>query len=296
MSDATVYLVPYLDGDWLGYGPLDASIGYGLLPPNRQEIVTNLKTAVGFWKERTGGKVVFGAHTGTYNRETFYCEPAFEQYRALIANGAEIAVHPHEERVRSSHAIDDVHHMDFIITWATNQLKDAGITPSALRIPYNGYVSELTRIAEKNGLLADMSSAPEFEKKLWCSDWRGAPATAFFLDYEDHRNGKPSGANRSPVLEIPLGWDGVEPRSKNYLYNEGVELEQLIAIWDAIHERAKREGPQTIYILSHLHAMAKPDLSDRLTQFLDHAFKNRGMPVSINEAYAMHKRGLQSAA
>ena len=98
MSDATVYFVPYLDGDWLGYGPLDADINYGLLPPDENEILGNLETAVPFMAECVGGKFVFGAHTGTYCREAFYSERALAFYRQFAANGGEIAVHPHEER------------------------------------------------------------------------------------------------------------------------------------------------------------------------------------------------------
>jgi len=281
---AAVYLVPYLDGDWLGYGPLDPGMDYGLLPPNEQEILANFETALGFWREHTGGKVVFGAHSGTYCRELFYGAPMIERYRALIAGGGEIAVHPHEERVRSGHFIDDLDHMRFIISWKRAQLQDAGIRPTALRIPYNGFVAGLTRIAEDNGLLVDLSGAPGFHRELWKADWRGAPASAWFLDYEEPANGAPPPGRRSRVLEVPLGGDG----EGNYLYNEATPLDDLVRVWDAIAARAAREGPQMVYLLSHLHAMGDPELKERLARFLGHAAAHGGSFLTPSEAYRLH--------
>jgi hypothetical protein len=286
MTSALVYFVPYLDGDWLGYGPLDPVMNFGLLPANRKEIHANLLTAVSFWRERTGGKMVFGAHSGTYCRDLFYEDDTIALYRDLVVEGGEFAVHPHEERVNAGHIIGDLDHMRYIITWKRQQLVDAGITPTALRLPYNGYVPGLTKIAQDNGLLVDLSAATNFVNPYWSSDWQGAPASAWRLDHSDHRNAE--GDKKSPVLEIPIGWDGVEPKSGHYLFNEQVPLERLLAIWDAIAERGRREGPQMVYILSHLHAMAKPDLSDRLTRLIEHAHANGGIAVAPSEAYRVH--------
>jgi len=289
MSNSTVWLVPYLDGDWLGYGPLDPELDYGVLPPNGREIQDNMAVAVDFWREATGGKVVFGAHTGTYCREAFYCEPMYALYRALAANGGEIAVHPHEERVKTGHAIEDLDHMRFVISWKRRLLAEAGITPTTLRIPYNAFVPGLTRIAEENGLLVDLSSAPGFAKELWRSDWRGAPASAHLLDYEDHRNGHPAAGRRSRVLEVPMAWDGRGTGSQNYLFNENVPLDGLCAVWDSVVDRADREGPQMVYLLSHLHSMADPELKERCARFLDYAQAHRGVAVAPSEAYRIHR-------
>lgn len=276
-----VYLVPYLDGDWLGYGPLDPGVDYGLLPPNEREIIANFETALGFWREHTGGKVVFGAHSGTYCRELFYSPPMLERYHALATNGGEIAVHPHEERVRSGHFIDDLEHMRFIISWKRAQLQDAGIRPTALRIPYNGYVAGLTRIAEDNELLVDLSGAPGFFREAWKADWRGAPTSAWWLDYDKPADGDAPPDRRSRVLEVPLGADG----AGHYLYNEVTPLEELVRIWDAIAARAEREGPQMVYLLSHLHAMGDPELMERLGSFLSHARAHGGAFLTPSEAY-----------
>ena len=288
MAEPLVYLVPYLDGDWLGYGPLDPDMNFGILPATRKEIDQNLKIAVGFWKERTGGKMVFGAHSGTYCRELFYEEPALQHYRDLIANGGEIAVHPHEERINAGHMIGDLEHMRYIISWKRQQLNDAGIRPTSLRLPYNGYVAGLTKIAEDNDLLVDMSAATGFVRDYWSANWKGAPATAFMLDYEDQTNPRAEGARRSRVLEIPMGWDGVASKVGHYLFNEQIELDRLIAIWDATVERAKRDGPQMIYLLSHLHSMPDPELYGRLSRLLDHALSHSGVPVTPTEAYRIY--------
>ncbi len=289
MSNPTVWFVPYLDGDWLGYGPLDAALNYGLLPPNQKEITDNMKVAVGFWKKQTGGKVVFGAHSGTYCREAFYCEPMYEHYRALAANGGELAVHPHEERVKSGHAIEDLDHMRFVISWKQRLLTEAGVKPTTLRIPYNGYVPGLTQIAEENELLIDLSSAPGFAKELWRSDWRGAPTSAYFLDHADHRKAPTAGGARSRVLEVPLAWDGQRTGVRNYLFNENIELDGLKAVWDAVVERARREGPQMVYFLSHLHSMADDELRERCARMLDHAIVHHGIPVTPSEAYKVYR-------
>jgi hypothetical protein len=271
MAKTAVYLIPYLDGDWLGYGPLDPTIGYGLLPPNEDEIIRNLSRAVGFWSEHTGGRMVFGAHTGTYCRELFYREPALGYYRELSKNGGEIAVHPHEERVASAHCIDDLQHMRFIISWKRRELLDAGIKPTAFRLPYNGYVAGLTRILEENNLLVDLSAAPGFVNSLWRANWKGAPFSAYYLDYDDPSNGSTEFGNKSQVLEVPMGCDGAGAGPQNYLFNEVLPVDHLIRIWDAIRRRAEKNGAQMVYFLSHLHSMGDPELTDRCSRFLRYA-------------------------
>lgn len=288
MGDALVYFVPYLDGDWLGYGPLDPSLNYGLLPPNEAEIRRNFTTAIQFWKEHTGGKVVFGAHTGTYCRELFYREPMLGHYRSLVANGGELAVHPHEERVRTGHFIEDLDHMRFIISWKRQELISVGLTPTALRVPYNGYVAGLTSIAEDNELLVDLSGAPGCVNDLWRANWKDAPLSAYFLDYEDQRIGNAPPGRRSRVLEIPLGCDGLDNGPKNYLFNEQIPLSELTRVWDAISQRGEAEGTQIVYFLSHLHSMGDPELKDKCARFLIYAQEHGGVPLTPSEAYARY--------
>lgn len=288
MKNGSVYFVPYLDGDWLGFGPLDPSLNYGVLPPDEEEICRNLETALGFWRTHTSGKVVFGAHTGTYCREVFYREPVLSYYRSLLANGGEIAVHPHEERVRSGHFIEDLDHMRFVISWKRKELVAAGITPTALRVPYNGYVPGLTKIAEENELLVDLSGAPGFFNDLWKADWKGAPLSAYFLDYEDQRIGEARPGRRSRVLEIPLGCDGFGSGVSNYLYNEQIPYDDLARVWDAIAKRARNQGPQMVYFLVHLHSMGDPDLKDQCARFLGYVQEHGGVPLTPSEAYARY--------
>lgn len=280
-----IHYIPYLDGDWLGYGPLDPQTNFGLLPPDAKQIHANLRASVGFWKSLTGGKVVFGAHSGTYCRELFYEPMAIEIYHELIANGGEIAVHPHEERVNGGHIIEHLDHMRYIISWKRRQLLDSGITPTAFRLPYNGYVSGITEILEGNELLVDLSGAPEFVNEYWRSNWEGAPASAWFLGYDDHADPAPKRASR--VLEVPLGWDGVAPKAGHYLFCEQTELDRLKQIWDAIVQRSEREGPQMVYFLCHLHAMPDPELSARIRGLVDHAEKSGALAITPSEAYAM---------
>lgn len=288
MGEPLVYLVPYLDGDWTGYGPLDPTLDYGLLPPNDAEVHRNFETALQFWRAQTGGKVIFGAHTGTYCRELFYREPMLGYYRVLLANGGELAVHPHEERVRAGHFIEDLDHMRFIISWKRKALFSAGLTPTALRMPYNGYVAGLTRIAEDNQLLVDLSAGPGCVNALWRANWQGAPLSAYWLDYDDPCIGDAPPGRRSRVLEIPLGCDGLGSGPGNYLFNEQIPFGELSRVWIAITQRAGVEGPQTVYFLSHLHSMGDPELKDRCARFLDYAQQHSGLPLTPSEAYARH--------
>jgi hypothetical protein len=46
-----------------------------------------------------------------------------------------------------------------------------------------------------------------------------------------------------------------------------------------------------IYLLSHLHAMADAEKSDRLSRLLEHAFSHGGLPVTPSEAYRIYCEG-----
>ena len=124
--------------------------------------------------------------------------------------------------------------MRFIISWKRQQFVAAGFMPTALRMPYNGYVPALTKIAEDNGLLVDLSSGPGCVNELWRANWNDAPLSGYFLDYEDPRLGHPRPGRRSRVLEIPAGCDGLGSTAGNYLFNEQIPLPEVTCVWDAV--------------------------------------------------------------
>ena len=171
-----VYLVVYLDGDWLGYGPLSPELNYGAPPPNMDEVASNMENAIAFMKENVGGKFVFGAHTGSYCRDAFFREPMLSMYRQVVANGGEIAIHPHEEKKAEGNFFTDTAHMRQIVTSKCNELAAVGLKATSFRGAYNGYTPELTGILEENGILVDLSSAPGLENPLWTAHWKGAPS------------------------------------------------------------------------------------------------------------------------
>lgn len=287
MTDADVYLVPYMDGAWAGYDPLSAEVGFSAPPFSLREVTDNLRRANDLMGETADGRFVFGVHTGVYCRHGFYAPPLLELYADLIAAGGELAVHPHEELVTQGTLVASTPHMEKIITDKTADLREAGLNPTSYRGGYCAYAPALTAMLEKAGIYIDLSAAPGQHNPTWSEYWENALPSAYYLCSDDPFHGD-CGHARSQVLEIPMGWDGRGASwAENYL-NEDSTLESMKATWQTILDRREVTGrPQIVYFMTHVFAVSDPKLYERCVGILNHAKENGGAIVTPSEAKAV---------
>lgn len=283
-----VCLVVYMDGDWKGYAPLSPEADYAAAPPDPQEIEDNVGHALEEMETKIEGKFVFGVHTGVYCRELLYGEPFMNLWKKLVAQGGELAIHPHEEVVRKGNLFQEKDHMEVVITSRWRDMAKEGLHPSAFRGGYSAYSNIVTPILERLGIGVDLSSMPGFENPLWGAFWKQAPLSAHYLCRTDYQHG---GCHhpRSKILEIPMGCDGLgDDLTRNYLYNEASSLKKLRRVWSAILERGQRSGQtQFVHFFCHLHAMGEERLRNRCLDFLDYALNHGAMVKTPLEAKSL---------
>lgn len=291
MTTPTVYLVPYVDGAWTGYDPLSPEANFSAPRAPLATIENNFRTVCELMGELVEGRFVFAAHTGTYCRDLFYREPMLSGYRQMLAHGGELALHPHEEVVGEGTLVTSAAHMRKVITDKAAELREAGLTATAYRGGYGAYSKFVTPVLEEEGIFVELSAAPGRENQLWSSCWREAAPSAYYLCSDDpfHRD---CNDERSPVLEIPMGWDGRGTElDRNYLWNEMASLESMKQTWSAVLERADASGePQIIHFLSHLFAMEDTELRERCSDFLRFALANGAEAVTPSGAKAVYDR------
>lgn len=282
--DSNIYLVVYMDGNWRSYDPLNGP-EYSLSRPDVDEIVTNLQMAMDVMKSTVDGKFVIGAHNGVYCRDIFYQEPLIGLWKKHIAQGGEVALHPHEEIVGKGTIFQEKKHMEYVVLSAYQTLLNAGIQPTAFRGGYNAYSNHVTPILERIGVGVDLSALPGYQKPEWDAFWTEAPTSAYYLCSQDYQHGI-CDHPRSHVLEIPMGTDAKGNNLKrNYLYNEATELDNLCEVWQSIQEEVTNEGDHLlIHFLCHLHAMGDNALRERCIQFLKFAQYNAATIVTPSEA------------
>jgi len=283
--ETSVYLIPYVDGDWEGWGPVDPLMNYGNPPADLNQIETNLRKLIPFMRDQVGGRVAFGAHTSTYCRDLFYREPILTLYRELTEGGGEIVLHPHEELVGTPPSVHAKGHIEAIINQKLNELGAAAIRPTAFRMALGAFDSCIPSILQSAGIHVDLTAAPGIDLWYLCAYWRDTPFSAYYLcpvDYTHIDCDHP----RTEVLEIPWGNDGLgDSYLKNFLYIEAATLSENKRVWDVIVERAETlREPQFVYCLSHLSSMAYDDRTEKLVSFFLYAQSHGGLAVTPLEA------------
>lgn len=287
-----LYLVVYMDGNWKSYDPLSPP-HFSLTLPDAGEIEANFRKALQVMRTSIDGKFVIGAHYGVYCRDVFYQEPLMSLWHQHIANGGEIALHPHEEIVAKRTFFQEKRHMEFVINSAYEILSEAGIRPTAFRGGYNAYSNHITPILESIGVGVDLSALPGLTKPEWDVYWANANTSAYYLCSKDFQHSDCQHP-RSKVLEIPMATDGAGADLKmNYLYNEASTLENLCRVWNTVREASTPPGkPTIVHFLCHLHAMGDQGLRDRCVRFLEFASDNGASvvtPSQAKEIYDAHK-------
>lgn len=288
-----VYFITMLDINFGHWGPLSPEENYESTPPTNTElprVAERLEGALELMRSMMGGKYVIAAHSSVYERTAFYREPFLSLYKRALKDGAEIAIHTHEEVAGMGTLINQRIHMREILVSLNRMLLDAGIRATAFHAGYSSYASYLTPLLEELGLLVELTGAPETDVYHWGAHWKGIPTSPFYLCPVDYTHVECE-HQKSKVLEIPVGTDGKGGIwEKNHLIIEVSENDATLkGIWDAILERGKSSGvPQMIHCKWHLNSMRDRDMGDRVKMFLEYALSNSGLPVTASEAKAKH--------
>lgn len=290
---AKVYLVPLIDVNWANFAPSDPAKNYLHDAPPLEQCAVDVEQAVAMLKDLTDGKAVLTIHSGTYCRTGFYEEPFLSLYRRAVAQGAELAVHPHEEVAGVGGRLKEQEHVKGVIRERKADLIRAGLPATCYRGGLNAYMNYLTAVLEEEELLIDFSCAPGFNQPKWDAVWAGAPRSAWYLAAENYQ--RASAGPRSKVLEIPLGADGLGEAPINYLYTEESDDENLRRVWEAILTQADRaQRPQFVHILYHTSSMGIPKFRDRFASFMTYAASHQGVFVTPAEAKRLYDAELVS--
>jgi hypothetical protein len=288
---ALVYLVPSLDVCWANFAPMRPHRNFIADPPPVAQCADELGRVVAELGPFLEGQYVLAVHTGTYNRDAFYQEPFLAHYRSAVAQGAGIAIHPHEEiRAKGTGHITEPY-MRQMIRARKDQLLAGGVTPTAYKGGHFAYPAWLTRILDEEGLHVDFSAAPGYSEPRCDANWIGVAPGGGYLSFEDPTWPEGQGT-RSRVLEMPLGNDGGGAVEEvNTLYNEKTDLANLLRVWDAIVAQARAAGrPFFVHYLFHNTSIAEPRWMDQFRHVIDHARANHGVIASPATAKAAYDR------
>lgn len=288
MADPLVCLVPSLDVCWANFAPMRPWRDFVAEPPPVAQCADELAQVV----ERLGpfleGQYVLALHTGTCNRDAFYREPFLDSCRRARAQGAELAIHPHEE-IRAEgtgHLTPD--YMREMIRLRMAEPAAAGAPATAYKGGHFSFPAWLTAILDEAGLQADLSGAPGYSEPLCHAEWVGAPDDGGYLSLENPTWPEGRGA-RSRVFEIPPGNDGANAEDINTPYHEKSDLENLIRVYEAIRARAaRRRRPHFVHFLFHNTSIAEPRWLDQAMRLIEHVRTHQGVVASPSVAKAAY--------
>lgn len=284
MMDTRVYVVPVIDVNWLVFAPFDPGRDFRVDPPKVEQSIGETRTLCERLNSLTGGKYVLTPHSGTYCRLAYYEGELLEVYRAAVTNGAELAIHLHEEIKGAGTRFGDPEHMRQRFLACKRQYDDAGLPVSSYRGGHYAYADFMTPLLEDNGIYVDLSCAPGSNEPSREAVWVNSPLSGYYLPRDTHLV-RGERQDRSKVFEIPIGSDGAGARYQNILHIEQSNLENLLRIWRAIAMRGLREGrPQIVHSLFHTGSTVCPEWLDRLERFVGLVTMNGGAFVTPSEA------------
>jgi hypothetical protein len=295
LKETGVFLVPLIDVNWENFAPMFAERNYIAEAPPLDLCAEDVDKTVDEFRTLVDGKCVFAVHSGTYCRKAFYEEPFLEFYRRAVKNGGEICVHTHEEIAGKGTRNHDQDHVTRVIRERKADLVNAGITPTSYRGGHFAYMEYLTPLLDAEELLVDFSCAPEFNEPRWDAVWVGSPFSAYYLCPDDRV--KTDCATPSRVLEIPVAADGLGWSPTNYLYTDESNDEDLRRVWQAVRDRAEKEGaPQVVDMIFHSSSMHRPEIVERLRSFMDHVASHGATFVTPLEAKQIYDTQLAKLA
>lgn len=249
-----------------------------------------------------GGAAAWTVLTGSLYRDRFYEGAFLPFWRALVADGADLVLHPEEDLYgpgpgTGPDSCSSYHtgHMRDVILSRARKMRDAGLPLSVYRGGYHGFTAEIGAILKEAGIGIELSCAPGIVWPEKAAAWDGARLSAYYMS-----SARPSEVadddDIDPLFEIPWAWDGVAPGlsrrfvvGENYMINEFSNLEAMKRVWDAVVRRAAERGEQqTVSMVCHTYTMGLPEFETRLISILDYVKSNGGEMVSPTRAKAVY--------
>lgn len=264
---AEVLVVPVVDVNWLVFAPFDPGRDFRIDPPKVTQSIGETRELGQRMLAMTEGRAVLTPHSGTYCRTGYYEAPMLEVYREWVAEGAEVAVHLHEEIKGGVVRFGEEAHVREVFADCHRRLVDGGIVPTAYRGGHNAYAPFMNAVLREHDIAVDFSCLPGLDKPEREAIWTASALSAYALP-EDPRlpagQGEPAG-----IVEIPIGSDGGGTDYRNFLQIEQSDLENHQRVWGVIRDRAQADGrPQIVHMLFHTGSMGRPDWVERLMAFL----------------------------
>jgi len=284
LPDASVYMVPLIDVNWLTFAPFDPGRDFRVDPPKVEQSIGETRELCGILKDLTDGKSVLTPHSGTYCRIAYYEGEIVEVYKESIANGGELAIHLHEEIKGEGTRFGEYDHIRTVFLECKKRYEDAGLSANSYRGGHYAYAGFMNDLLEENGIHMDFSCSPGLHEPTREAVWDNARFSGYYLP-KDPR-GKIDGSEAmSKVFEIPMGSDGLGTQYENILHVEQSELENLQRIWSVIARRAETEGRvQIVHSLFHSGSMGRQEYVERYKRFLNFTAENGGVFVTPSEA------------
>jgi len=294
-GNASIYLVPLIDVNWLVYAPFDPGRDFRVDPPKVAQSIGETRQLVREMRDLTGGRLILTPHSGTYCRTGYYEGEMLEVYREAVDAGGEVAVHLHEEIKGQGTRYHERDHMQAMFAECKGRLQAAGIEPVAYRGGHYAYHPFMNRLLPENGVFIDCSCAPGLNEPTREAIWTHAATSADYLP--ENPRLPSSGQRRSSVFEIPIGCDGEGAAYRNLLHVEQSDMANLTRIWDVLRARADREGrPQIVHSLFHTGSVGKPEWMERYREFLAMVPRRGGVFVTTLEAKQIFEGLRQGAA
>ena len=286
-----IYLVPVIDVNWLVFAPFDPGRDFRVDPPKVQQSIGETRRLSRELKDLTGGKFILNPHSGTYCRTGYYEGEMLDVYCEAVADGAEVAIHLHEEIKGAGTLYHDWNHMVAMFQDCKTRLENAGIKPIAYRGGHYAYHPFMNRLLPENDIYIDCSCCPGLYQPTREAIWTNARLSGNYLPMNPREPAK--GQPRSAVFEIPIGSDGKGAEYRNILHIEQSEFDNLIRIWDTILDRAQHDNrPQIVHTLFHTGSVGQKEWLDRLRRFFEIVPRRSGMFVTTQEAKAIYDRSM----
>lgn len=256
-------------------------------------------------KQFADGKGAWTVLTGPLYRSRFFEPPFVEFWRELVAEGANLVLHPEEDLYGPGPGTGPdtcsyfhTDHMREVIQTSVRKMAESGLSFAAYRGGYHGFTLEIGAMIKEAGIGIDLSCAPGISWPQKAADWGDAPLSAYYMSGRRQANVSER-QDVDPLFEIPWAWDQRAPGmsrkfvvGENYIINEFSTLEAMQSVWDAIARRADECGePQIVSMVCHTYTMGKPEFEQRLASFLGYARHNGGQFVTPLDAKAIFDAG-----
>jgi len=247
-------------------------------PPNLDVFNQRHAAIRAFVKDEVEGKAVVTVHTSQRYRHDMFGPPYVEAWLDLAEIGADLALHPHEERADGTNRYDELGHLEGVIRESCLAAAKAGIEFSAFRSGFFAFHPELPRLLADAGLAVDLSAASGLRVPDRGVSWPDGLDSAYWIH------------DTPPVLEIPLGWSGFgTDLDRDYLFNERQNIDGLKRVYDAISVRAADAGSsRLVNLLCHGHGLVRPAYREQLTSFIAYARSRGGVILDVAEALDFH--------